>query len=517
MGSIEDTLKGILSSHIDLDYIKSIVLDEHSEEVMFMDFLPNLELKILPWSKLIFEANSVSRGSTILNFSLTFEEPPRNQETINVYRLMELVIISAIENLQFIKDVRPEKPVTNSEIHLSMTLRTKDTFNEKFEEDLVNAMLQSIQSTILNLISEDTNLVHCSEKLLEKLYSLKENKEVERMRELTPRTMRDIVKCSRIADKDMARVIFEVVPATKKKKSSVKIMTKSTNWLFPWDFRRLADLPPEYFKRISQDLTTTLPVKDQIWCKEFVRHLWPNLNNTDLLDLQRTASADWPYPQILQTFSDNEGTLGGLIKAVHKFKEAVEQPEDKEIIRMFCQGIEMIRTTMFEEILEGQFCPSQIPYLKSMDEFEDMSNKFGLKLKTNPMRKFGDIRGDGGALLPGAQLWIYHKRPLMRSYAHVAIIVENDKFIHVSSPKTKLKMRARAIICEESQDVLSEEDLCFVVHPKPCEDIPPSHYSLRAKACLGIRFDYDAELTNCETFCNGVHGIYNTLQVRKNF
>eukprot|EP00092_Neocalanus_flemingeri_P075938 GFUD01094141.1.p1 GENE.GFUD01094141.1~~GFUD01094141.1.p1 ORF type:complete len:136 (+),score=25.08 GFUD01094141.1:53-409(+) len=118
------------------------------------------------------------------------------------------------------------------------------------------------------------------------------------------------------------------------------------------------------------------------------------------------------------------------------------------------------------------------------------------------MLKFSEARE---LILPGDQLWVFHKRPLMRSYAHVVIITKSQKYIHVSSPQLKLKMRARALICEESQDTLTNEDLCFVVNPK--NDKPPEYYSKRAQVCKEIRFDYIAKSANCETFCNGVHGI----------
>ena len=144
-----------------------------------------------------------------------------------------------------------------------------------------------------------------------------------------------------------------------------------------------------------------------------------------------------------------------------------------------------------------------------MSEFEEMFRHLSLELKTNDMRKFREIRD---SLVPGDQLWIFHKRPLMRSYAHVVIVAKDKNFIHVSSPEVKLLMRARALICEDSQDKLDNEDLCFAVHPK--EDKLPEFYRRRAEACLGILFDYDAESANCETFCNGVHGIWDdTIQV----
>ena len=89
----------------------------------------------------------------------------------------------------------------------------------------------------------------------------------------------------------------------------------------------------------------------------------------------------------------------------------------------------------------------------------------------------------------------------------MVIISDDSKYIHVSSPHVKLMIRSRAIISEEELRAINDEDLCFVV--KPTADKDPTVCKERAKACCGIRFDYDGETETCETFCNGVHGQWN--------
>ena len=114
------------------------------------------------------------------------------------------------------------------------------------------------------------------------------------------------------------------------------------------------------------------------------------------------------------------------------------------------------------------------------------------------------------SLIPGDQLWIFHKPLLMRSYAHVVIINAADQFIHVCAPNLKLKMKAKAKIKEDDQGKLNDEDFCFVVRPNCPSDRGSDIFRRRAVICKGILFDYDAALSNCETFCNGVHGSWES-------
>ena len=107
LANIESAVKRVTESVFDLNFLRAKVLDEYDDEVLFMNFdqLSAEDLLLLPWSRVKFEAINLTRGSTILDFRLTFAKPPKNYEVGNVYRLMELFILSAIENIQCITSV----------------------------------------------------------------------------------------------------------------------------------------------------------------------------------------------------------------------------------------------------------------------------------------------------------------------------------------------------------------------------------------------------------------------------
>eukprot|EP00092_Neocalanus_flemingeri_P002405 GFUD01002571.1.p1 GENE.GFUD01002571.1~~GFUD01002571.1.p1 ORF type:complete len:619 (+),score=125.66 GFUD01002571.1:184-1857(+) len=507
-------MEGITQSNTDLEFIKKIVIDENSEEVLFMDFMDLSSLTELPWTSVKFEAESLSRGSTVLHFNLKFKEPPMNHEDVHIYRLMELIILSSLENLQFIKSVKSENQMErNIPIFLSARVKTKV---DNFDEELMQKMLMQLRSTVTLLSAcEDAasneliNNDRLIDEVLKKIQRFSGNEEVKWLSELTPasqrETLRRVVKDSKLAEKDMAEISFEIERPTKKKVSHVQNLPNSANWLFPFDFRKLSDLPDDVFQDISTHLTKHLPTREEVWYKEFLSFLFiENFNVQDMIELGAKVSRVFPYPEILMTYSKKGGTIGGLLKALENLQKSDIQHEEKESIEQYKKEVEKIRTKLFDDILESVYCPSPISGVTTMLEFEEMVRKFKLKLKTNEMMKFSEVQE---SIFPGDQLWLYHKRPLIKGYAHVVIITENMKYIHVSSPKLKLKMRSRALICEDSQDKLTNEDLCFVVNPK--NDKPQEFYSKRAQVCKGICLDYEAKSTNCETFANGVHGIWN--------
>ena len=116
-------------SPFDLDFVRDLVQGDHDEEVAFMNFeqLASMDLRELSWSSVKFKALSLAKGSTILNFNLTFEKPPENLEDVNVYRLMELFIRTAIENITFIKKVTPipTSPTENKTRSISFKIKAK--------------------------------------------------------------------------------------------------------------------------------------------------------------------------------------------------------------------------------------------------------------------------------------------------------------------------------------------------------------------------------------------------------
>ena len=164
---------------------------------------------------------------------------------------------------------------------------------------------------------------------------------------------------------------------------------------------------------------------------------------------------------------------------------------------------------MSEALISKIFFPGKCSSIQNFEEFQKMArNK--LKVKTNPMQSFQSLRNN---LQPGDQLWIYHERPGMSSYAHVVIIVDDQHFVHATGPGG-LHALLKSKIKKEDQNKLTAETHCFAVNPI----IPPNRdediFCKRAISCLDIYFDYDPQAASCETFCNGVHGIWEpSIQV----
>ena len=217
-----------------------------------------------------------------------------------------------------------------------------------------------------------------------------------------------------------------------------------------------------------------------------MKHLKPILNPYEMNDLQeRVLSLPNPYSKIVKQFSNNGGTLGGLLTAAEELKKTPDLLEaDVKRINEYMQKVEDIRTNAFDALLDQMYCPSTIPHVKSMQEFEELVSR-SQRLKTAVMKRFTAIQD---TLEQGDQLWIFHQRWFMKSYAHVVIIGSGRKFIHVSAPDVKLKMRSRATICEGTfASLAKDDDLCFVVRPEG--EGETAIFRRRAEACLGFRFD----------------------------
>merc|ERR1719322_2220765 len=89
-------------------------------------------------------------------------------------------------------------------------------------------------------------------------------------------------------------------------------------------------------------------------------------------------------------------------------QENVQQIDD------FVAGVEEIRSRSFDEILSNVYCPSQIPHITSRQQFEEMIKAHHQSLDSNKrnMTTFLELQD---TLKEGDQLWIYHKRTLMKS------------------------------------------------------------------------------------------------------
>ena len=116
-------------------------------------------------------------------------------------------------------------------------------------------------------------------------------------------------------------------------------------------------------------------------------------------------------------------------------------------------------------------------------------------------------------LTPGNQLWMLRESRIHhKSYAHVAIISEDKKYIHITAPSMLLMVKSKAVVQEERLNSISNLQHCFVVRPPEGEftDL----YLEMAKVCLDIKFDYDATSANCETFCQYVYGDWDCGNVQ---
>merc|ERR1719483_1360434 len=70
-----------------------------------------------------------------------------------------------------------------------------------------------------------------------------------------------------------------------------------------------------------------------------------------------------------------------------------------------------------------------------------------------------------------------------------------------------MQIQLKATIKEGDENELDEKSLTFVIHPTHKD---PHLICERAKSCIGINFHYDPGTNNCETFCNGVYGNWNS-------
>ena len=209
-----------------------------------------------------------------------------------------------------------------------------------------------------------------------------------------------------------------------------------------------------------------------------------------------------PYKQIFCEFRDKDGTFGSLMEGLKKFENCEECSQDeKGSIGGFIEKVECLRAKVYDDLM------AKLEYIQlsvTREDFERYHGKFHLRVKTNITSRLEDLTGE---LTPGNQLWMMRKGcATHKSYAHVAIVSENNKYIHVTAPSKILKLKSKAVIQEELLDNIDNVEFCFVVKPPEREDVGPSLYLERAKVCKGIQFDYDAVTANCETFCQFVHG-----------
>ena len=314
------------------------------------------------------------------------------------------------------------------------------TYNTGFDEEMLQKILNHVRGTIAHLAGEaasDSLSEKEVEDILAELMSTMSERDISNcLHGLCPKSLRELIKMSKVATKDLAEITFEFDSTKKKNKCIKKPSSETRYWLFPYDFRKISDLPDNDLVSVVHDFTDYLPKENSLWYK-FMKHLKPILNPYEMNDLQeRVLSLPNPYSKIVEQFSKNGGTLGGLLKAAEELKKTPDLLEaDVKRINEYMQKVEDIRTNAFDSLLDQTYCPSTIPHVKSMQEFEELVSR-SQRLKTAVMKRFTAIQD---TLEQGDQLWIFHQRWFMKSYAHVVIIGSGRKLIHVSAPDVKLK------------------------------------------------------------------------------
>ena len=189
-----------------------------------------------------------------------------------------------------------------------------------------------------------------------------------------------------------------------------------------------------------------------------------------------------------------------MLKGLKKFSDCEKcQHGEKGAILGFIEKVECSRAKLYDDIMAKL---EYLPMSMTRSDFEKYHEKFKLRVETNTKSKLEDLTDE---LIPGNQLWMLRKSRIHhKSYAHVAIVSEDKKYIHIAAPSILLMLKSKAVVQEESLSSIGGLQRCFVVRLPEREfaDL----YLKRAKVCLGIQFDYDASSANCETFCHFVHG-----------
>ena len=90
---------------------------------------------------------------TILNFSLTFKEPPRNPYNANICRLIELIIKTIVENLPFIKPIKKTCPPGQSDNEVCLLARF-EVDKDNFLDEKIQDILKSLRATVREFLKK---------------------------------------------------------------------------------------------------------------------------------------------------------------------------------------------------------------------------------------------------------------------------------------------------------------------------------------------------------------------------
>jgi len=102
MKEVDQTIMEATKSTSDLDFVREVLLQIHSAEIQCFS-LDLLDFKKLPWDLFHLKIEDIRKGSSILVFTLGLKCQAKTRQDLDMYRLMELVVLTIIENLQFVK------------------------------------------------------------------------------------------------------------------------------------------------------------------------------------------------------------------------------------------------------------------------------------------------------------------------------------------------------------------------------------------------------------------------------
>ena len=208
-----------------------------------------------------------------------------------------------------------------------------------FDESVIKQTISSLRGSLSFIVSETDPADDQVETFLLDLFEQKHDEFMKLTNlNLTPVSMRRIItvlKDSKLTDKDVANVTIELDTSIKKNKCA--LVKADSSFLFPYNFRKLADLEPQVFKLMLKS-TRDLPKEKELWYKFFLYNL-DMFEVGDIRKLSKEVDADWPYPDILDEYKEHGGTLGGLVQALEKFEEEVDGGKEKQNIAKFLETI----------------------------------------------------------------------------------------------------------------------------------------------------------------------------------
>ena len=116
-------------------------------------------------------------------------------------------------------------------------------------------ILSHIRGTIALVVGQTACGEQDVELILNQLMSKMSSGDISNcLRELDPRSLRELIKISKLPEKDMAEITVEFYTRTKRNRCVKTSESPFAHFLFPFDFRKISDLPSK--RNNARDDTT---------------------------------------------------------------------------------------------------------------------------------------------------------------------------------------------------------------------------------------------------------------------